>query len=164
MRMKNWIIAFFLTAALTPSASAYDYVAAYKDWSVFKATSSGEPVCYAVTKAEDKAPKSTDHGEVFFFVSYFRSSSQPQASLRVAYNLREDLKAKAIVGGTSWSLYNVQNEAFASNDDEVSIERAIRKGSELRIEAVSERNTEVAYHFSLSGSSGAIDKAKALCS
>ena len=50
------------------------------------------------------------------------------------------------------------------NDDENAIVEAVRKGSDLKVEATSARNTEVAYSFSLTGSSAAIDKAKALCS
>ncbi|MFC6198138.1 hypothetical protein [Ponticaulis profundi] len=162
--MKNWILAIALSAFAAPVAAAYDYVAGYESWSVYKDTIDGEPVCYAVTRATDKAPKSAEHGDVVFFVSYFRSSSMPQASLRVAYDLREDLKATAAVGGSSWSLYSVRNEAFANTDDETAIANALRRGSELKIEAMSQRNTNVAYHFSLSGSSNAIDKAKSLCS
>lgn len=161
--MKSWFPAFLLSLMLVPTASAYDFVGKYKDWSVFQDTVNGEPVCYAVTHAEDKAPKSAEHGDVVFFVSYFRSAQLPQSSVRVSFDLREDLKAKVRVGNSSWSLYAVRNEAFANNRDERSIEQALRKGSELRVEATSTRNTEVAYHFSLSGSSAAIDKAKALC-
>ena len=162
--MKHWFIAFAALIAATPSASAFDYVAGFKNWSVYRDTVNGEPVCYAVTRAEDKAPKSVTHGDVVFFVTYFRSTRLPQSSLRVSYDLREDLKAKVQVNGKSWALYSVRNEAFANNDDENSIVDSLRKGSDLRVEATSERNTDVAYEFSLSGSSSAIDKAKALCS
>lgn len=161
--MKHWIVAIVLSAVLAPAASAYDYVAAFQKWSVFKDNVNGEPVCYAVTRAEDLAPKSATHGDVVFFVSYFRSASLPQSSLRVSFDLREDLKGRAIVSGKAYSLYAVGNEAFVANADERSIEQALKRGSELRVETTSERNTEVAYEFSLSGSSQAIDKARSLC-
>lgn len=163
IRMKHFIVMIGLAFSFLPTASAFDYVAAYKDWSVFKDTINGEPVCYAVTRAEDKAPKSATHGDVVFFVSFFRSSDLPQASLRVSYDLREDLKARAIVSGKSYPMYSVRNEAFLSNADERSIQSALKRGSSLRVEATSEKNTDVAYEFSLSGSSSAIDKASALC-
>ena len=161
--MKHCIIAVALSLFFVPAASAYDYVAGFNKWSVFKDTVNGEPVCYAVTRAEDKAPKSADHGDVVFFVSFFRSSQLPQSSLRVSFDLREDLKGKAIVSGRSYALYAVGNEAFVTNTDERSMEQSLKRGSELRVETTSGRNTEVAYSFSLSGSSNAIDKARALC-
>lgn len=164
MKISLRILAMCVSClALTPGAMAKEFVGEYKKWTVFKDTVNGEPICYAATRAEDKAPKSAEHGDVVFFVSYFRSSSMPQASLRVSYDLREDLKASARIGGSVWPLYTVRNEAFANNDDERAIERSLKRGSELRVEATSARDTEVAYHFSLSGSSGAIDKAASLC-
>jgi hypothetical protein len=162
--MKQIIVSGLILAGLTGQASAFDYVAGYKDWAVYKDTANGEAVCYATTAAEDKAPKSVQHGDVHFFVTYFRSSRQPQNSLRTSFSMREDVPAKAIVSGNSWNMYAAGSEVFASNDDENAITAALRKGSDLKVEATSARNTEVAYSFSLSGSSSAIDKAKALCS
>ena len=54
-------------------------------------------------------------------------------------------------------------EAFAQDRDDSQIVDALRRGSELHVEAVSSRNTQVSYHFSLSGSAAAIDKASSLC-
>ena len=161
MKQMMTFVALLLTVA--PAASAFDYVGGFKDWAVYKDSVNGEPVCYATTRATDKAPKAADHGDVVFFVTYFRGNRLPQNSVRVNYKFREDLPAKAVVSNRSWKLYSVANEIFANNNDETAIADALRKGSELKVEAMSERNTEVAYHFSLSGSSGAIDKAKALC-
>lgn len=153
-----------LTLCLALPATAFEYVAGFKDWAVYQDRVNGETVCYATTKASDKAPKSVRHGDVVFFVTYFRGSSQPQNSLRVAYDLREDVQGEVSVGRESWKMYAVKNESFAHDDDEGRITSAIRKGSELRVESTSARNTEVAYHFSLSGSAGAVDKARELCS
>ena len=161
--MKRILLSLLVSALAVPGAHAFDYVAGYRDWAVYRDTVNGEPVCYATTRAKDKSPKSADHGDVVFFVSYFRNSSQPQASLRTNFSFREDRPARAEVSSRGWKLYPAGNEIFAMNEDENSIAEALRRGSELRIEAVSARNTEVAYHFSLSGSSNAIDKAKSLC-
>ncbi|MAP94922.1 MAG: hypothetical protein CMK07_08225 [Ponticaulis sp.] len=161
--MKRFVIALLISIGLTPFANAFDYVAGYKDWAVYRDTVNGEAVCYATTRANDKSPKSANHGDVVFFVTYFRNSSLPQASLRVSFNLREDRPASAIISRNSWNMYAVRNEIFANNEDESAIANALRRGSDLKIEAISERNTSVAYHFSLSGSSNAIDKAKELC-
>lgn len=162
--MKRFFVIMSLLPVISPAASAYDYIAKFKDWSVFKDTINGQPVCYATTAASDKAPKSAQHGDVNFFVTYYRSQRNPQNSVRVSYNLREDRPAKAIVSRRSWKMYSVRNEAFANDGDERSIADALKKGSELKVEAMSERNTMVAYHFSLSGSASAIDKAQSLCS
>ena len=156
------LIAVFLAA---PLASAEPVaIGRYKDWSVFTDTVNGETICYAATAATDKAPKTADHGEVWFYVTNWKSGrARNQPSLKVGFNLREDLAPKAQVGRSSWSLFAVGREAFADDADDPRIVAALKKGSELRVQAVSARNTQVAYHFSLSGSTAAIDKASATC-
>lgn len=139
-------------------------VGRYKDWAVFTDTAGGETLCYAATPATDKAPKAADHGEVWFYVTSWKSGrAHNQPSLKVGFDLREDMAPKLRVGRSSWTLFGVGREAFADDLDDPRIVNAVKKGSELRIEAVSARNTQVAYHFSLSGSAAAIDKAAEAC-
>ncbi|MEM1151974.1 MAG: invasion associated locus B family protein [Pseudomonadota bacterium] len=152
-------------AALAASALANPTaVAQFKDWQVFTQDVSGETICYAATEATDKAPREASHGDVWFYVTNWSSGrARNQPSLRVGYDLREDLPSKARVGRSAWNLFNVGTEAFADDDDDPQIVRALERGSELRVESVSARGTSVAYHFSLSGSANAIDKARDVC-
>lgn len=163
LRLPLSLIAALLLA--TPLASAEPTaIGRYKDWSVFTETTNGETICYAATPATDKAPKTADHGEVWFYVTNWKSGrARNQPSLKVGYNLREDMAPKAQVGRSSWSLFASGREAFADDADDPRIVSALKKGAELRVQAVSARNTQVAYHFSLSGSAAAIDKAAATC-
>lgn len=139
-------------------------VARYKDWQVFTDDIGGETICYAATPATDKAPREADHGDVWFFVTNWQSGrARNQPSLRVGYPLRSDLPSTARVGRSAWQLFNVGQEAFADDEDDPRLVRAVERGLELRIESVSERGTSVAYHFSLSGSASAIDKAEVTC-
>ncbi|HRX74165.1 MAG: invasion associated locus B family protein [Hyphomonas sp.] len=156
------IVAALLAAPLATAEPVA--IGRYKDWSVFTETTGGETICYAATPATDKAPKTADHGDVWFYVTSWKSGrARNQPSLKVGFNLREDMPPKAQVGRSSWSLFAVGREAFADDADDPRIVAALKKGSELRVQGVSARNTQVAYHFSLSGSASAIDKAAATC-
>lgn len=156
------ILAAALVAPLASSAPTA--IGRYKDWTVFTQTVNGETLCYAATEATDKAPKSADHGDIWFFVSNWKSGkARSQPSLKVGYDLRADLPARASVGRSGWTMYGVGREAFAQNRDDAKLVDALKRGSELHVEAVSSRNTKVSYHFSLSGSSAAIDKAASIC-
>lgn len=147
-----------------PALGEASAVARYNDWTVFTDTNAGETVCYAATQATDKAPKAADHGDVWFYVTNWRSGrGANQPSMKVGYELRETVPPKARIGRSSFSLFSVGREAFADDSDDPKIVRALKRGAELRVEAVSARNTKVAYHFSLKGSSKAIDKAAAAC-
>lgn len=147
------------TAGAAPTA-----VGRYKDWVVYTNTVGGDTLCYAATEATDKAPKSARHGDVWFYVTNWKSGqARSQPSLKVGYELRADVPTQASVGRSKWPMFGVGEEAFAMDEDDPQIVRAIKRGRELRVEAVSARNTSVAYHFSLSGSSAAIDRAAAAC-
>lgn len=153
------VLAVGMTAHASPSV-----VNQYKDWVVFTEDSGGEKLCYAATKATDMAPKSADHGDVWFYVSNWQSGkARNQPSLKVGYDLRGDLPGKAKIGRSNWSLFGVGREAFAQDGDDPALVRQLKRGRELRVEATSNRNTRVTYHFSLSGSSSAIDRAASVC-
>jgi len=158
-------IAALCSAVAIPAATAAPTaIGRYDNWTVFTEEVGGEKLCYAATEATDKAPQSANHGDVWFFVSNWASGkARSQPSLKVGYDLRADLPARASVGRSGWTLYGVGGEAFAQDRDESQIVDALRRGSELHVEAVSSRNTQVSYPFSRSGSAAAIDKASSLC-
>ncbi len=165
--MSRSLLIAFVTVALAgllPAIAAPSVVRQHSDWIVFTETVDGETLCYAATEATDKAPKSADHGNVWFYVSNWKSGkARSQPSLKVGFELRGDLPGKARIGSSSWSLFGVGSEAFAQDSDDRKLVGQLKRGRELRVEATSERNTRVTYHFSLKGSSAAIDSAASVC-
>ena len=165
--MRRLALALLGTFAFSPvltATAAPTVVRQYSDWVVFTEDIGGERLCYAATQATDKAPKSADHGDVWFYVSNWRSGkARNQPSLKVGYELRGDLPGKARIGRADWTMFGIGREAFVQDTDDAALVRQLKRGSELRVEATSARNTRVTYHFSLSGSSSAIDRAAAIC-
>ena len=157
------VFAVFITFLPIAAQADPSFVGKYKDWRVYTDQQGGEKTCYATTKATDEAPREAKHGEVWFFVTRRNGVASANASMRVGYPLRPDLPPSARIGRTTWTLYAAGPEAFVHDQDESSVLRALKRGSELRVEAISHRDTPVAYHFSLAGSSAAIDKAAAVC-
>ncbi|MFC7292214.1 invasion associated locus B family protein [Hirschia litorea] len=139
-------------------------IGSFKDWQVFTQKVDGDLVCFAATEAMDKAPKDVTHGDVHFYVANWKSGAgKEQPSLKVGYELRGDIPPEVVIGRERWRMYTSANEAFLEDKNENSVVRALKRGSNLRVEAVSARDTRTAYHFSLSGSSAAIDRAAAAC-
>ena len=142
---KTLTVLTLVAALAVPMASASpSAIGRYKDWSVFTDTANGETICYAATQATDKAPRAAGFpiGDIEPHIAMIgRARNQP--SLKVGFDLREDLAPKASVGRSSWAMFGVGREAFADDSDDSRIVSALRKGSELRIEAVSQRNTQV---------------------
>lgn len=163
MTLRLALIAALLAAA--PAASAQSKaIGRYNDWRVYTEGEGRSMICFATVEASDKAPKSAEHGEVVFYVTAWKSgAASNQPSLRVGYTLRADIAPAAIVGRERFPMYASGPEAFVKDNRDSSLVEALKKGSELRVEAASVKDARTAYHFSLKGSREAIDKARALC-
>ena len=163
MRLLLTCLVFAVAAGSTASADV-KAIGRYKDWRVFTETVGRDTVCFAAVEANDKAPKNVEHGEVNFYIATWKSgSARNQPSLKVGYTLRSDIKPVAVVGRERFRMFVSGAEAFVEDKDEAGLLNAIKKGTELRVEAASVKDARTAYHFSLKGSSDAIDKARALC-
>ncbi|MGV6802192.1 MAG: invasion associated locus B family protein [bacterium] len=140
-------------------------VAVYRDWKVHKRDLGGDTVCYALTEASDKSPRSANHGNVFFMVSTWRSGvAKNQPSFMAGYDLRNAPEPTIRIGADKWGLYTDGNEAFIDKTrDEERLISAMRRGSDMRVSAVSARGTATNYSFSLLGISAALDRVKKEC-
>ncbi len=168
--MKNRLGSF--AAALTAIAAATgahaakpEPVATFKDWSVFVQDVDGEKICFAATEAKDKSPKSVNHGDVFFLVASWKSGAAvEQPSLMAGYNFRDGPEPTLRIGSDKWEMYVSDNEAFIEKaTDETSLVRAMRRGADMRVSAVSSRGTATSYVISLRGVSASLDRAKQAC-
>jgi len=156
------------TAALAPlaaSAQQPEAKATYRDWNVFVRETDGDKICFAATEATDKSPKSVNHGDVFFLIATWKSgSAKEQPSLMTGYTLNAKPEPVLRIGSDKWDMYSSENEAFIeSASEEQRLIRAMRRGADMRISAVSQRGTATSYIISLRGVSAALDRAQEEC-
>lgn len=153
--------------ASAPAAFAADpqTVALFKDWTVMVQETASDKVCFIVAEAQDKAPKSVNHGEIFFMVATWKSgAASGQPSFRAGYNLKDAPAPVIRIGSQTWDMYVSDNESFVeSAAAEKAIVAAMRQGADMRVSATSGRGTATAYVFSLSGVSAALDRATEAC-
>jgi len=156
------IFAAFAASAVAAQPQA---VATHKDWSVFVRQADGDKICFAATEAKDKSPKSVNHGDVFFLVASWKSgAASGQPSLMTGYAMNDAPAPTIRVGSDKWGMYVSENEAFIeSSAEESRLVRAMRRGSNMRISAVSQRGTATNYLISLQGVSAALDRVAAEC-
>jgi len=151
--------------ATSAAAAEPQAVATYKDWSVFVRNVDSEKICFAATEAKDKSPKSVNHGDIFFLVSSWKSrAATNQPSLMTGYALNAAPEPTLRVGSDKWEMYVSENEAFIElNSEEERLVRAMRRGADMRISAVSQRGTATSYIISLRGISAALDRVASEC-
>ena len=58
----------------------------FKDWAVFTETVEGDLICYAATEALTKTPTSANHGQVWYYVTSWKSG-KATAKLCVFFSL-----------------------------------------------------------------------------
>ncbi len=140
-------------------------VASFRDWSVFVREADGDTICFAATEARDKAPKSVNHGDVFFLVATWKSGAAIyQPSLMTGYTMKDAPPPTIRVGSEKWEMYVSDNEAFIeSAKEEESLVSAMRRGADMRVSAVSSRGTATSYQISLQGVSAALDRVRDEC-
>lgn len=140
-------------------------IATFKNWSVFTREIEGDRICFAAAEAQDKSPKSVNHGDIFFMVASWKSGvATNQPSFMAGYDLKDAPAPAVRVGAEKWSMYADQNESFIeATSDEQALVSAMRKGSTMQVTATSGRGTATSYAFSLSGVSAALDRVRDAC-
>lgn len=159
------LVAAALMAPAAVHAQDPKAVATMKDWSVFVRAIDGDKICFAATEAKDKSPKSVNHGDIFFLIATWKSgAAKEQPSLMTGYQMTSAPEPTLRIGSDKWTMYADNNEAFieAAAEEERLI-RAMRRGADMRISAVSARGTATNYVISLQGVSAALDRAAAEC-
>ena len=151
----------------SPAALAQEprAVATFKDWSVFVKDVDGDRICFAAAEASDKSPKSVNHGDVFFLVATWKSgAAKEQPSLMTGYAIDQKPEPTVRIGSDRWEMYSSENEAFIeSGDEEDRLIRAMRRGADMRVSAVSTRGTATSYVVSLRGVTAALERVEREC-
>lgn len=159
------LFTILLATISLPAAAAPQTVANYRDWVVYKQDLGGDTICYAVTEPTEKSPASVNHGNVFFLVSTWKSGvAKNQPSLMAGYELRDAPEPTVRIGSDKWEMFTSASEGFIDKgSDEERLVTAMRRGTDMRISAVSERGTATNYTFSLIGISDALDRVEREC-
>ncbi len=153
---------------LVPAASAASptKVGTYKDWKVYTHDIGGDTICFALAKPKSQSPKSVNHGDVFFMVASWKSGvATQQPSLMAGYDLRSRPEPTVRIGGSDkWKMFVSQTEGFIEQASaEKRLVSSMRRGSNMRVTAVSQRGTQTNYTFSLLGISAALERASKAC-
>jgi invasion protein IalB len=150
---------------MASAESAAKLEGVFTDWTVYSRSEGGEKICYALAKPTTKTPSTVKHGDIYFMVSNWKSgAAKEQPSLLTGYTLKSEIPPSARVDRNQIPMFSAENEAFVeSTTDEQKLVKAMRKGSTMRVDAMSARGTQTSYEFSLSGITAALGKAKSSC-
>ncbi|MFW5660461.1 MAG: invasion associated locus B family protein [Oceanicaulis sp.] len=168
--MRLAFAALLTSAALAAPAAAQSggepvFQGGHQDWRVFTRGEGDSRVCYATSRPSESLPASVDHGEVYFLVStWANGAADEQPSFLAGYALRPASPPRVRVGADRFTMFVSEQEGFVEEArDEARLVDAMKRGSSMRVEAMSARGTATAYEFSLSGVTAALQKVEDLC-
>ena len=155
----------FAQPGLAQVGAEPEFQGAHSDWRVFTRGTGNSRICYALSSPTEELPASANHGEVFFIVaSWANGDAVEQPNFLAGYPLRADNAPQARVGSSRFDMFVSEQEGFLEDpNDESRLVRSMRRGSVMRVEAVSARGTATAYEFSLSGVTAALRQVGQLC-
>lgn len=142
----------------------------YGDWGAYTASPGGKKICFALTKptsgSTNPPDRRNDSMSVYLFVSSRPAEKvKDEVSLLVnGYQFKSGGDASAQVGDASFAMYTQKDGAWIKNAAEESrLVEAMRKGSDLRVKAVTDKGTETTDIFSLKGISDALGRVGQEC-
>ncbi|MFB9948146.1 invasion associated locus B family protein [Rhizobium puerariae] len=161
MNIKPFALGLSLIFVSAASAGSQPTrVAQFEAWGVYSYVNSGQTTCYALSVPVTSRPSAVDHGDNFFLIApQGPSGYAPQAIM--GYPIREGSEVRVTVGGDTFRLVPKDNAAWLRDQSrEPVLVDAMRRGSDMTLEATSRRGTSTSYSYSLRGVSAALQEVR----
>lgn len=168
----SFVIAAFVSVALLHAANA-DAVAAqdmtatgtFGDWQLLTDGANPHAFCFVTSSPKSSTPKGASRGTPRAYISAWpKDGIKGEVSFMVGFSIKPASAGSATIGDNTFVLFGSKDKAFVKDaTQELKLVEAMKKGSEIRIEATSERGTVVSDTYSLAGISEALQKLQAEC-
>ncbi|MEX0627327.1 MAG: invasion associated locus B family protein [Cucumibacter sp.] len=162
------VLGFALTVGGTPLpglAQSVQLLGDFSNWSAYTTSSSADRLCFIMSKPVAVTPQIEGLTQPYFYVSH-----RPGEAIRYEVNLvagfafAPDTPATAQIGGQLFQMFTEADAAWLENvAQSADIASAIRAGSQMVVEATSERGIRVTQTFSLSGATASMRAIDAAC-
>jgi len=140
-------------------------VETFNDWSFYSDNSAKERICFAVSTPQSSDPAGARRGTVYFYISAWpREGVRTELSVKSGYPFRKGSEASVTIGSDKFELFTQEERAFVSDPiEELKLLEAMKKGSSMVVQGVSERGTVTKDTYSLLGVMKAVATLTAQC-
>lgn len=149
------IVVAVLMSVNLAHADSRQLLGTYKDWEAYVLKKpDGEKVCYMISIPKSETPSNLRHGSPFITVSHKPARKiRNELNFVVGYNFQKNSNVRMVIdkkrvfnlfteGDGAWGLDSKQDNAMI---------QAMKRGSNLKMNAKSGRGNATGYRFSLSG-------------
>ena len=144
-----------LATASVAMASDPQRMLSEKDWQAFRVEDDKGRTCFISSVPTKSAGKydPSNRGEVRVFVSHGPNKAERNVVQFVAgYKHKKHSDVKVNIDGKKFTLFTLEGRAYAeSEEDDIALIRAMKRGSKMTVVGVSSRGTKTTDTYSLSG-------------
>lgn len=160
-------VALAIGAAFEPARAA-TVVATFKDWTLYANQDQGGKLCFLAAQPASSEPSDASREATLFYISAWASQGvKSEISVKLGFAARKSTDpVVGVVGapGATFKLFVKNDRAFVADATaELKLIDAMKKGSKLTVQAVSEKGTIVIDTYSLSGITAALQALAAGC-
>ena len=134
-------------------------------WQAFSSQQGRSKICYALSKAETRAPANLKDVDGLFFVSTRPAEGvRNEISFVMNFDLKEDVEHQALIGNDKFALVAKSQNLWLKNPaEEGRMLEALRRGASLEVKGTSRRGNPTSDRYSLGGLTQALARAEAAC-
>ncbi len=156
-----------VAVALLPAgaADAATLVEKHGDWALYQTDSAGSRLCFITSVAVETKPAGANRDAVHLYVSAWpKEGVKSEVSAKLGYPLKKGSQPTASINGAAFKMFVKDDRAFVSDPTaELKLIEAMKRGSRLMLDAVSERGTTTTDQYSLSGFERALQALAKAC-
>ena len=137
----------------------------FGDWRLVTSDETGSRLCFVMSEPKDSQPAGANRDKVLFYVSAWpKDGVQAEVSVRLGYPVKRPGDGAITVGTASFKMQLREDKGFVLDPtQELKLIEAMKKGSRMQVQAVSERGTATTDTYSLSGLAQALQALAASC-
>lgn len=162
---RTTVTAIFVIAAATSVAAQTKLVDTFNDWYFYAHDGSGERVCFAASAPQSSEPAGVSRDPAYFYISAWPGEGvRTEVSVKIGYSFSDGSDATVTVGNESFTLFTHEDRAFVNNPiEELKLLEAMKRGSTMVVEGVTEQGTTTRDTFSLMGVTKAVQTLTGQC-
>ena len=155
----------FLSVAAATAFAQPKLVESFNDWAFYSHQSPNERICFVASAPKSSDPAGGRRDSAFFYISAWpREGVRTELSVKAGYPFRKGSEVTVTIGNETFKLITHEERAFVNDPiEELKLLEAMKKGSTMIVEGVSQRGTVTKDTFSLLGVSKAVATLAAQC-
>ncbi len=137
----------------------------FQYWTAWESTDANGKICYISAQPQESSPGNVDHGTNNFLVIHRQGlDTRNEVQALFGYDLDGGTAPTASVDGQGYDMVVEGSAAWlASAGDEDGFVNAMKRGSEMTVDAQSARGTNTSYSYSLLGVTDAVNAIDEAC-